>query len=166
MKYNIYVYALNEDNTKKCTAKKIVRFGLAKKIKNKNQIPKYSIILNPLSKKVISNEDKNIKNIVAIDCSWKNVDNYFGGINLKKNGRALPYLLASNPINYGRPFKLSTAEAIAAVLYIFGEEQYAKEILKKFKWGPHFLQLNKNPLNDYREASNSQEVINKMSEYF
>lgn len=165
MGYNLYVYHLNEDNSKKCTAKKLAKFNLVKLVKTSKLLPKEAILLNPSSKKVLSKEDKNIKNIVAIDCSWKNVDNFFMNFKHKMHSRALPYLIAANPTNYGKPFMLSTAEALSTALYIFDEEEHAKILLSKFKWGLHFLQLNKMPLEDYRKAKNSKEVIEAMREY-
>jgi pre-rRNA-processing protein TSR3 len=74
-------------------------------------------------------------------------------------------MLAANPVNYGKPFKLTTLEAFAATLYIFGYIDQARELLQLYKWGPHFLELNKEPLEDYRKAENSKEVIKAMKRY-
>jgi len=163
--YNLYVYRIDEDDAKKCTAKKLAKFGLVKIIKNRKYLPKKAILLNPIAKKTLSKEDRHITNIVAIDCSWKNADEFFKNFKHKMLSRCLPYLIAVNPTNYGKPFMLSTVEALSAALYIFGNEEQAKQLLSKFKWGLGFLKLNKMPLEDYKEAKNSEEVIEVMREY-
>ena len=165
MKYHLYVYHTNDDDPKKCTAKKLAKFGLVKIVGKIGEIPRNSILLNPFSEKALSPEDKKFRSIAAIDCSWKNADSIFEKATKRMRSRALPYLVAANPVNYGRPFKLSTAEAMASALYILGEEEQARDLLNKFKWGSHFLKLNKMPLEDYRNARNSMEVIEAMKEY-
>lgn len=167
-KIQLIVYHANEDDPKKCSAKKLHKFGFVKLEKNIRKVPKHAILLNPFAKKSLSKEDIKIakKNgILAIDCSWKNAENSFEYLNQENISRALPFLVAANPVNYGKPFKLTTLEAFASALYILGEKEHAKDILNIYKWAPHFLELNKQPLEEYRLAKNSKEVIQIMMEY-
>ena len=170
MKHRIrlYVYHTGEDDPRKCTARKLARFGFVNLEKNIRRLPRNLILLNPLAEKSLSKEDLNIAKkggILALDCSWKNVDKSFEYLDKKNYSRALPFLLAANPVNYGKPFKLTTLEAFSASLYILGEVEHAVELLRLYTWGEQFLNLNREPLEEYREAENSSEIIRIMRQY-
>jgi len=170
MKHRIrlYVYHTGEDDPRKCTARKLARFGFVKLEKNIRRLPRNLVLLNPLAEKSLSREDLKIaerNGLLALDCSWKTVDTSFEYLDRINYSRALPFLLAANPVNYGKPFKLTTLEAFAASLYILGEQRHAGELLSLYKWSPHFLELNRDILNDYCKAENSEEVIMVMKKY-
>jgi len=164
----LVVYHADEDDPKKCSAKKLARFGFVKIETNIRRTPKDMILLNPFAEKSISREDLYVAKkhgILAVDCSWKNAENSFDFLDKKNHSRALPFVVAVNPVNYGKALKLSTLEAFAAALYILDDVEKAEEILKLYKWGPNFLVLNKEPLEDYRKAKDSKEVVQMMKLY-
>ena len=105
---------------------------------------------------------KRTRTITALDCSWEVLDTE--KVRSWKFKRALPYLLAANPVNFGRTFRLTSAEAMAAALVILGEREQAEEILSKIGWGIRFL-LNEEPLR-LGTAENSLEVIAIQGEFF
>jgi len=49
-----------------------------------------------------------------------------------------PFLVAANPINYGRPFRLTTVEALAGACCIFDEWERAEDLLEPFRWARPF----------------------------
>uniref|UniRef100_A0A915P7L8 non-specific serine/threonine protein kinase n=1 Tax=Meloidogyne floridensis TaxID=298350 RepID=A0A915P7L8_9BILA len=78
--------------------------------------------------------------------------------------RLLPFLLASNPVNYGTPCKLNCAEALAAGLYLIGQKEAAINLLRPFKWGKNFFELNLEAFNLYSECSSAADIIKKQTE--
>lgn len=150
---------MHQDDPSKCTSSKLVRFNLAKTIYSFKQVPRNSIVLNPFAKRILLNSDsKYFKfGLIAIDCSWKKSMEVFSR-RFKGQNRRLPLLLAANPINYAHLLTLSSAEALAASLYITKFEDFAVNILSKFKWGLNFIELNKEPLEEYKKAKNEEEI--------
>lgn len=164
----LVVYHTNEDDPKKCSAKKLHRFGYAVLVKNRRRLPHRAVLLHPYAEKSISREDlPDAKQfgLVALDCSWKSAEETFQALETTMAPRALPFLVAANPVNYGKPYQLSTLEAFAAALYILGEVSHAKEIVRIYTWGHRFLELNQEPLEEYRCAETSAEVIQAMNKY-
>lgn len=75
-----------------------------------------------------------------------------------KNERLLPYLVAANPTNYGRPWRLNCAEALAATFFILGHEDWAEHVLQHFSYGKPFLEINAQVLKRYKACKNEEEV--------
>ena len=102
--------------------------------------------------------------LVGVDCSWNDIEGGRKALD-RGRGRALPFLIATNPTNYGDPSKLSTLEAIASALYILGAKKQSKEILELVGWGQEFIKINKEYLNSYSRARNSRDVVKRQEEF-
>lgn len=161
----VIIYDKCQCDPKKCTAKRMLKFGLGKEAKTLSSIPSGTIILSPFSKIALSPADIKYakKGLVAIDLTWTNIDDF---PRIKKaEERALPYLLASNPVNWGRPMELNSAEAVMAALIILGEREQAEQFTERFNWAPEFIRLNGNMLEDYSKAKDSRDVVRIQNEY-
>ena len=160
----VLIYDKCQCDPKKCTAKRMVKFSLGKEITLRS-IPSGSIVLSPFSHKALSPADKvhAKKGLVVMDLTWTNIDE-FPRIG-RAEERALPYLLAANPVNWGRPMELNSAEAVLASLLILGENDQADEFLMRFNWGEEFIRLNGSMLEDYSRAKDSSEVVRIQNEY-
>jgi pre-rRNA-processing protein TSR3 len=162
MRVEVLMY--RQDDPAKCTATKLVRFGLAESVRF---ISPNTLVLHPFCKFVLSNEDRNLfKSVCALDCSWEKAIETLPKGKALKNYRRLPALLAGNPVNYCKLSKLTTAEALAASLFILGRRDMSENILDKFKWGHTFFELNSEILNDYSNAVNPTEIVNLEKGYF
>lgn len=161
----VLIYDECQCDPKKCTAKRMMKFGLGKEVKTLRAIPAGSIVLSPFSDRALSPADIHHarKGLVVMDLTWTNIDQFPRAKRVEE--RALPYLLASNPINWGRPMELNSAEAVMASLYILGEKEQAETFLGRFNWAPEFMRLNGNMLEDYSKAKDSTEVVRIQNEY-
>ncbi len=162
----LHILHLNQDDPKKCTARKLARFNYARITSQISHIPRGSIILSPYTSRILSPMDRRTaerQGITAVDCSWKNAREVF--YKLRGNFRRLPYLVAVNPTNWGHPYQLSSAEALAAALYIIGYKEQAEKIMSIFKWGPNFFVMNREPLEAYANSKSWEEVLDVEREF-
>ena len=157
MAIRLFVLPGEECDPKRCTARKLERFGLANRVRSRHP-PRRAIVLHPGAEVVLGPEDRTAAEahgLVALDLSWRRGRFTRPG----QNAREVPYLVAANPVNYGNARVLSTVEAFAAALYLLGSPDRATEVLAKFAWGATFLALNHEPLEAYRAARTREEVL-------
>ena len=157
----ITIYHAAQDDPKKNTALRLERRGLARTVSKTRFLPKRAIVLNPFSEIALSPSDrKRIEQfgLAALDCSWEHAQKVMGK-HVRGTSRCLPILIAGNPVNFGKLTKLSTAEAIAAALYIAGFKIEAQKVLSIFTWGHTFFELNQMLLDNYVVAKDSAEIV-------
>ncbi len=153
----IVVLYLRQDDPKKNTALRLEKFGLVEIVHDPRDAPRGALILDPFATQAVSPNDREVverRGILAVDCSWAKSIQTFRRVSRHLRGvrRRLPFLVSANPSHYGKPYMLTTAEAIAAALYITGYRELAEQILSVFKWGPEFLRINKERLDAYAEG--------------
>jgi pre-rRNA-processing protein TSR3 len=153
----LFAYRDNSCDPRKCTVKKLERAGLITIVTRIAAIPRNTLLLDPTAEQALSPADRHVKSITALDCSWAVLDT--GAVSRWRIRRALPFLVAANPVNFGKPCMLSSVEALAAALFITGEREQAEEILGKVGWGIRFLEVNAEPLALYAAAKDSTEVV-------
>lgn len=157
----LFAYRDNSCDPRKCTVRKLEKAGFLKIFTRISQIPRNTLLLDPTAEQALSPADRVVRSITVLDCSWVVLDT--GQVSSWRIRRALPFLVAANPVNFGKPCKLSSVEALAAALYIMGEKERAAEILGKVSWGIRFLEVNREPLDLYSAAKDSTEVVRAQS---
>lgn len=157
----------DDDDPDKCTARKLARFQMAKLV-TEREVPRDAVLLHPFAEQALSPADEALVDhhgLVALDCSWKRAREAFDRLHARVNARALPFLVAANPVNYGKAFQLSTAEAVASALWILNRKEDAKMALSKFAWHESFWAMNEQPLAEYAACENSSEVVEVQRSY-
>lgn len=164
--FNVAMWDFNQCDPRKCSGRKLARLRLVKTLKLKQKFP--GIVLTPTGEKCVSPEDRDIvkaKGVAVVDCSWARIDETPIAALKPAHGRLLPFLVAANPINYGKPLQLSCVEALAATMYITGFKKEARFYLDKFSWGHSFVDLNEELLEIYSKCTDSQSVVKEQTKY-
>jgi pre-rRNA-processing protein TSR3 len=150
---------LNHCDAKRCSGKRLMRLGLMRELHVGQKHP--GVVISPKAKTILSPADKPILEqygAAVVEASWKRIEEVpfsrIGG----PNPRLLPYLIAANPTNYGRPWRLNCVEALAACFFICGHKDWAEEILSTFSYGQAFLDINDTVLKRYAACKDEDEV--------
>ena len=160
---DLHVRYVGDDDPEKCTARRLERFDLVSLHRTDRATPR-GLVLDPHAARALSPADRDAADrLVAIDCSWTSAEP--GRFDLGGPRRALPFLVAANPVNYGRPFRLTTVEALAGALVVLGERERAERLLEPFRWGATFLELNDEPLRRYAACADSTAVVAVQADY-
>jgi pre-rRNA-processing protein TSR3 len=169
----LHIIHLDQDDPKKCTARKVSSRGLATLHNKNSRPPRRGFLLDPMSGIVLGPDDLPLIEkgaaLVALDCSWKRIDESLNFVNSRSprlESRTLPIVLAANPVSWGKPGRLSTAEALAVCLVLLKRDQQAKDLLSAFNWGERFFELNAEPLAAYQGAKSRQEILDLQWEFF
>jgi pre-rRNA-processing protein TSR3 len=168
----LHVRYEGDDDPEKCTARRLARFDEVTLHDSARATPR-GVVLDPHAEQALSPADAaggepageapDPGRLVALDCSWETAERE--AFRLDGPHRALPFLVAANPVNYGTPFQLNTAEAFAGALCILGRRERAEALLSHFSWGHTFLELNEEPLRRYADCADSSAVVAVQGEY-
>ena len=181
---DLHVLYEGDDDPDKCTARRLEQFDRATLHSDPRAVPP-GVVLNPFAERALSpadhpdfatgdgtsgsggngtgEADSGRGTLVALDCSWETAERE--AFDLRGSQRSLPFLVAANPVNFGKPFRLTTLEAFAGALAILGEREQAREVAETVRWGETFLELNAEPLRRYADCADSSEVVAVQDDY-
>lgn len=157
--YKAACWDLGHCDPKRCSGKKLMKIGLMREL---HIGQKHSgVIISPNAKRTISPADRELMEqfgAAVVECSWARVKEVpwpkIGG----KCERLLPYLVAANSVNYGKPWRLNCVEALGAAFYICGHPEWAEEVLSHFPYGQAFLDINSSILKRYAACKDEADI--------
>lgn len=157
---------LNHCDPKRCSGKKLIRLGLMRDLHMGQR--HNGVIITPNGKHTLSPADRDLLEqygAAVVECSWART----GEVQWSKVGgkceRLLPYLVAANTVNYGKPFRLNCVEALAAAFAICGHLEWAEEVLRPFNYGESFLAINAKILRKYAACEDEDQVKKAEAEW-
>lgn len=153
------MWDFNHCDPKRCSGKKLSRLGLIQELRVGQKFR--GIVLTPNATQALSPADAHIvaeNGIAVVECSWARLDEVPFGKLKSPNERLLPHMIATNPVNYGKPMKLNCVEALAAAFYLCSMPAEGRLLLSKFGWGEHFPKINARWIRAYRGCKDAREV--------
>ena len=160
------MWDLAQCDPKRCSGRKLARLGCLRELRVQQRWA--GVALTPDAKECVSPKDYAVlrtHGLAVVDCSWNKLDEVPFSRLHSAAPRLLPWLVAANPVNYGKPCKLTCAEALAGGLYIAGYRDAAEALMNKFKWGHGFISLNRELLESYMTCTTSEEVIETQNKW-
>ncbi|KAG0149971.1 hypothetical protein CROQUDRAFT_652948 [Cronartium quercuum f. sp. fusiforme G11] len=156
---HVAMWDFDHCDPRKCTGKKLSRLGMITELRVGQRFR--GVVLSPEGTIPVSPSDRDlIENfgIAVVECSWARLTEIPFNKIRSSGDRNLPYLIAANPINYGKPYKLTCVEALAGSLAIVGLQAEGESLLSKFGWGDGFWALNKELIANYQGCKDSEEI--------
>ncbi|KAJ1652187.1 ribosome biogenesis protein tsr3 [Dispira simplex] len=151
---------------KRCSGRRLARLGVVKELKVTQ--PFRGIVLSPVGTQAVSRADLELVQqygLAVVDCSWARVEEVpFRKMKIR-NHRLLPFLVAANSVNYGRPLRLNCAEALAACFYILDMKAEGDRLMDHFTWGPTFYKINRGLFTKYITCRDSTDMVKVQNDY-
>ncbi|KAH9979569.1 hypothetical protein BGW80DRAFT_604919 [Lactifluus volemus] len=144
---------------RRCSGKKLARQHLVTELRVGSRFR--GVVLSPKAVQILSPADRDIIDkggLAVVECSWARLSEIPFSKIASPNERLLPYLIATNPTNYGKPWRLNCAEALAAAFYMTGHDSWAERVLSQFGWGSSFYSVNRHLLERYRTCKDATQV--------
>ncbi|KAF6834818.1 Ribosome biogenesis protein TSR3 [Colletotrichum plurivorum] len=164
--YKAACWDLGHCDPKRCSGKKLIRMGMMRDLHVGQR--HNGVIITPNGKHTVSPADRDLMEqygAAVVECSWARMEEIQWGKVGGKCERLLPYLVAANTVNYGKPWRLNCVEALAAAFYICGHPEWAEQILAPFSYGEAFLEINGSLLKKYAAAEDEKGVKQVQEEW-
>lgn len=155
----VAMWDFDQCDPRRCSGKRLARQHLITELRIGSRFR--GIVLSPNATQVLSPADKEIIDkggLAVVECSWARLSEVPFSKIASPHERLLPYLVATNPTNYGKPWRLNCAEALAAAFHLTGHEDWAERLLAPFGWGSSFYPVNRHLLQRYRTCDDEAAV--------